>query len=449
VRWFDLVSSQQLTWFVFPRVLLLATLLFFASCTGGERAVDPDADQIPPELLSFEILSENGQAFAVWEANEPVRAIIDYGQSMDELYRHAYSGSKEYKSSGMVKLVGIPEGTYAWTARLRDPAGNEIARTLSELPTFTVAAAAREELLFFAMIDVGWGDSLFLRAPDGTTTLIDSGLPNDGHTVRRFLANEGVTALDFASLTHLHEDHIGGFYGDEEKRLDGVFRVFTAGAAPIACGTFLDIRNKTFTIRHYTKLLKSIGAHPAFGRHVLLEWGASSENEPALRWGNGLRVDLLSAGRKESMMPDFIQPTQTGSTENNDSMVYRVQYRDFVLLLMGDGEFTTEDFIEDHWPAELLEASVLKVGHHGADDASSDEFVSLVNPRVALISNALSENPGVEHASVMARLRRQGADFYASDRVIPNRQHSGVRGDVLLWSDGDAFTVVAVPTRFE
>ncbi|HET9886501.1 MAG TPA: MBL fold metallo-hydrolase [bacterium] len=449
MRWFDFASFQPVTFSVRRSILSFATFFFLASCTSGDRAVDPGADQSSPELLSFEVLSENGQSFAMWEANEPVRAVLEYGQSREELYRHSYSGSKEYKTSGMVKLVAVPEGTYAWTARLRDVAGNEIARTLPEQPTFTVAAAAQEELLFFAMIDVGWGDALFLRAPDGKTTLIDCGLPIDGSTVRRFLAHEGVTALDFASLTHLHEDHIGGFYGDEEKRSDGVFRVFNAGASVIPCRTFLDIRNKSFTIRHYRKLLSCIDGNPILGQHVLLEWGASSEFEPALRWGDGLRVDLLSAGKKESIIPDFIQPAQTGSAENNDSMVYRVQFRNFVLLLMGDAEFSTENFMMDHWPAEFLQSSVLKVGHHGAEDASSEKFVSLVNPRAAFISNALSENPGVEHASVMARFREQGADFYASDRVMPNRQESGARGDVLLWTDGDAFTVVAVPTRFE
>lgn len=434
------------------RALLLLLVLVLATCAEEERsALDPDADQTAPELLSFEVVLEDGQPFAVWEANEPVRTVVEYGESFDELYRHAYPGSKEYKSNGMIKLVGAPRGTYAWAVRLRDQAGNEIARTLPTRPTFTVDAAAGGELLCFAMIDVGWGDALFLRAPDGTTTLIDAGDPRDGHTVRRFLANEGVHALDFASLTHLHEDHMGGFYGNEEWRLDGLFRVFTAGAEPIPCGTFLDIRNKSMTNDYYSLLLDCIEHHPRFGQHVLLEWGASSESEPALQWGNGLRVDLLAAGQKENFLPNFIQQTERGTIENNDSMIYRVQYGDFVLLLMGDGEFTVEDFLEDHWPAELLEASVLKVGHHGANDASSAEFLAIVNPRVGLIANAASENPGLEHPKVMERLRRQGADFYASDHAIPNRGRStsGVRGDIVIWTDGDAFTVVAVPTRFE
>jgi hypothetical protein len=184
---------------------------------------------------------------------------------------------------------------------------------------------------------------------------------------------------------------------------------------------------------------------------VLLERGASSESEPALQWGDGLRVDLLAAGKKDNVLPNFLQRTEVGEIENNDSMVYRVQYGSFVLLLMGDGEFATEEFLQSHWPAERLQASVLKTGHHGANDATSQEFLEIVNPRVGLISHAVSENPGLEHPKVMERLRQQGADYYASDRVIPNRERisSGARGDILLWTDGEAFTIVAVPTRFE
>jgi len=427
-------------------------MLILASCTGEERsALDPVADRSAPELLSFDVVIQDQQAFAVWEANEPVRAVVDYGANADALYRHAYPGAKDYKSAGIVKLVGVPAGTYAWAIRLRDQAGNEASRTLASPASFTIPVEAPGDLLFFAMIDVGWGDALFLRAPDGTTTLIDAGHPNDGGAVRRFLASERVAALDFASLTHVHDDHIGGFYGDEINGLNGVFRVFTGGERPIPCETFLDIRNKTIMNEPYTELLDSIEEHPELEQHVLLEWGASSESESSLRWGNGVRVDLLAAGQKEDLLPDFMKKTETGSIENNDSMVYRLQYESFVLLLMGDGELETEQFLEKKWPVEFLESSVLKVGHHGANDASSERFIGFVNPRVALIPNALSENPGVEHAEVMDRLRRQGADFYASDRAIPNRERStsGVRADILLWTDGEAFTVVSVPSRFE
>ncbi len=428
-------------------------LPILASCADDERsAFDPNADRDPPQLVSFELVNEGQQAYVTWTANEPVRAVVESGDAPDALWRHSYSGTKQYDTSGVVKLVGLPSnGSFHFRVRLRDRAGNEASRVpdaAAPLPAGTIAA---EELLYFAMIDVGWGDALLLRAPDGTTTLVDAGHPADGLAVRQFLTANGVTSLDFASLSHIHEDPIGGFYGDEFLDLDGLFRTFT-GVQAIPCGTFIDIRDKTTSNGPYGELSESLDAHPALGQVVELRWGASSaDGEPALQWGEGVRVDLLSAGRKAYLDPEFILEAENGSVVNNDSMVYRVQFGSFVRLLMGDGEFTTEQFLQDRWPEEVLGATVLKVGHHGSNDSSSERFVRLVNPLVALISNALSENPGVETATTLGRYRNAGADYFASDRAIPNRARNlpGVRADVKIWTDGEGFTVLAVPTRFE
>jgi beta-lactamase superfamily II metal-dependent hydrolase len=118
---------------------------------------------------------------------------------------------------------------------------------------------------------------------------------------------------------------------------------------------------------------------------------------------------------------------------------------------MGDGEFATEQFLQDNYAHDFLKAHMLKLGHHGSNDANSERFLEVVDPVVAMITNAVSENPGVEHPYVLGRLRKRGTDYFASDRVIPNRDRaeSGVRGDVLLWTDGSAFTIVADNVRFE
>jgi competence protein ComEC len=302
------------------------------------------------------------------------------------------------------------------------------------------------------MIDVGWGDSIYLEAPDGTNTLVDAGHPKDGPVVRRFLEDHGVTELDFASLSHIHEDHIGGFYGDTFIGFNGLFVIHTSnGDQPIPVGTFLDFEDKTAENGPYGNLETALEGHPNLGEHVFLTYGASSESELALRWGQDVRVDLLAAGRKPYLLPEFIYSEEPGSVENNDSMVYRVQYGDFVAILTGDGEFTTEQFLENHYPLTFLRATLLKLGHHGSNDASSERFVDVVQPRVGLISNAVSENPGVEHPFVLNRLLNRGIDYYASDRAEPNRARElpGVRGDILVYTDGTDFSVVAENVRYE
>jgi hypothetical protein len=258
-------------------------------------------------------------------------------------------------------------------------------------------------------------------------------------------------------MTHVHEDHIGGFYGDEFAGYDGLFQNQGGVYAPIPAGTFLDIIDKTpGTINGpYGSLVGALEAAEASGnldRWVGLRTGASSvDGIESLQWGAGLRVDLLAAGRKDFLLPEFILGEAIGSVQNNDSMVYRVQYGDFVMLLMGDGEFATEQYIENHYPPDFVHATMLKLGHHGSNDANSERFLRYVDPMIAFIPNAVSENPGVEHPFVLQRLRNMGIDYFASDRVIPNRDRAlpGVRGDVHLRTDGSSVTVVVDNVVYE
>jgi hypothetical protein len=221
-------------------------------------------------------------------------------------------------------------------------------------------------------------------------------------------------------------------------------------------GTFVDILDKTpGTVNGpYQDLLETLEFLESVGRlerHVFLRSGESSLTEASLQWGADLRVDLLAAGRKDYLLPDYILGAETGSVQNNDSMVYRVQYGSFVMILMGDGEFATEQYLQDHYAPEFLRTTMLKLGHHGSNDANSERWIRTADPVVAFIPNAVSENPGVEHPFVLNRLRNLGIDYYASDRVLPNRERSlpGVRGDVHLLTDGGAFTVLVDNVSYE
>ncbi|MBZ0268089.1 hypothetical protein K8I85_08030 [bacterium] len=441
------------------RLVFLALPLLLAACADDERSpFDPSADRTAPALLSLTIAAQDQAMYATWEATEPVRAVVEFENAADGTFSNAYAGSRDFATSGVVKLVAVRSGTMYENVRvrLRDRAGNE-ASGVPETTEFTTGTVADAPLFFFAMIDVGWGDALYMEAPDGTNCLIDAGHPVDGRAVRNFLMGQlGITELDFASMTHVHEDHIGGFYGDDFDNSAGLLAVNadTTTSGIFRIGTFLDILEKTPNSLNnpYGDLLAVITSAGAnVGQRVLLGPGASSDTEPALQWGEGLRVDLLASGRKDFLLPDFILSAEPGSVQNNDSMVYRVQYGDFVMLLMGDGEFATEQYLENTYPRDLLQATILKLGHHGSNDANSERFLNVVDPVVGLITNAVSENPGVEHPYVLNRLRSRGTDYFASDRVIANRDRaeSGVRGDVLIYTDGGAFTVIADNVSYE
>lgn len=447
-----------------PRLLaVLLGLVPLAACStdDSQNPFDPTYDTTPPGLVDVRVVpSDDGtRVWVEWEADEPVQGVVEYGDGPDELWHHSYSRSREWSPTGRARLLAAEAGrSYTYQIRMWDRALNESALMVPRVPSVdTPATLADEPLMLIAMIDVGWGDAIYLEIPDPddpdgyVNVMMDAGHPQDGQAVRRFLEGHGIFAFDFAGLSHIHEDHVGGFYGDVFQNLDGLIQNNGGGSARYPIGTFIDFDQKSSENGPYRNLRDALEVHPFLGRHVYLSWGASSDTDPAaLGWGNA-HVHLLSSGRKNYLNLEHALATNAGSVENNDSMIYRVQYGEFVAILTGDGEFASEQFIQDHHPTDYVRCDLLKLGHHGSNDASSERWVDIVRPAIGFVPNAVSENPGVEHPFVLSRLRNRGIEYYASDRVIPNRPRDlpGVRGDVLLYTDGSDYTVVVENVRFE
>ena len=82
--------------------------------------------------------------------------------------------------------------------------------------TPTVTPLAGERLLRVAFLDVGQGDAAVVQFPDGRTLSIDAGgLPGRGFDIGSRVVSPafwalGVRRLDYMSVTHGDEDHIGG-----------------------------------------------------------------------------------------------------------------------------------------------------------------------------------------------------------------------------------------------
>lgn len=426
---------------------LLAPLVWLAGCASDESSFfDPASDFDPPALTTFSVETQtDGSVVASWAANEPVRAVVEWNDGTADLPAHSYSTSRSYGEAGSQRLIGVESDTeYTYSVRMTDRAGNVATQFLEAEPTFTTGTVSADPTFLFVMIDVGWGDALYLESPDGKRVLIDAGHPIDAQIVSEFLRSHGATQLHAASTSHSHADHMGGYFGDDFADVPGVFQG-TARAE-----YFLDHVNRTAVTNQFEDDLMPV-VRSSTNEIVYLEEGDRTGDGEWLNWGEGVEVELLAAGEKPFIYPDLIQEEEFGSVINNDSMIWRVQYGSFSLLLTGDGEFASEQYLMDRHPASKLRVTVHKLGHHGANDANGDRFMSLTSPIVALVTNSVRENPGVMHPFVLGRVRQKGADYFASDRVIPNRDRAlpGVRGDVYIRSDGTDFTVSTGRVRFE
>ena len=80
---------------------------------------------------------------------------------------------------------------------------------------------------YVSYIDVGQGNSSFIKLPDGKTVLVDGGDKEFGETVAEFLNDRNIKQIDYLIATHSDSDHIGGLnYVLENFEFKHIFRPF-------------------------------------------------------------------------------------------------------------------------------------------------------------------------------------------------------------------------------
>ena len=239
--------------------------------------------------------------------------------------------------------------------------------------------------LFAAFLDVGQGDCIFLRAPDGATMLIDSGPPGSYRTIRRFLDAEGVERLDVVVATHLHEDHIGGMREVVEHYEVGAFYL-----SPF------DIESSA-----YASLLEALD-----GAGVAAVPVYASEMK-ALPWSGDPAVSVHVISPYEVRYDD----------ENDTSVMLRVSFGQTAILLAGDATEVSERLAVKAMHNRDLHANVLKVGHHGAGSSTSKKFLSAVKPELAVISVGKNNDYGHPSAAVLNRLADANVRVLRTDEL--------------------------------
>ncbi len=242
-------------------------------------------------------------------------------------------------------------------------------------------------------IDVGQGDSILIRAPDGKAMLIDGGDTDTG--VVQYLKSKGITRLDMVVATHPHADHIGGLV--QVLKAIPVAKVITNG--------------QPTTTKTYENFLDAIAA-------------AKSEYVEVKR-GDSLRLgDLVLS---------VLNPASKGNDLNNNSVVLRLAYGKVSFLFTGDAQAEAEASMTASSVSPIT-ATILKVGHHGSRTSSSPAFLALVKPQVAIYSAGINNDYGHPHPETLAALAAVGATVYGTD----------VNRTVIVTTDGNTFQVSPV-----
>lgn len=269
--------------------------------------------------------------------------------------------------------------------------------------------------LTIRVLDVGPvnGDAILISSPAGKTVLIDSGDATRGKAVVDALKRNNIQQLDYFIATHPHPDHIGG--SAEVFKAVKVLNVIDNGQSPtLPPGlapspspkpgkSALSKSVKSVSQKATAKQLPSLTKFYDDYKAGLSASGAHYETaKPGTRYdlGGGALLTVLAPSE-----PLFTREhMRTGGNEPNaNSVVMRLDYGSFSMLLTGDAEEQTEHRL---LTKELnLEARVLKVGHHGSKYASAEDFLQRVKPEFAIISCGAWNRYGHPSQAVLDRLR--------------------------------------------
>lgn len=242
--------------------------------------------------------------------------------------------------------------------------------------------------LQLTMIDVGQADSFLLIQGD-EVALIDCGTRSSGDDVVKYLKEHEITKIDYLFGTHPHDDHMGGMYD--------VITNVEIGKVIIP-----KVRANQVTSAWYIKLMDE------------LKNGGTDEAMP--NYG-GYDVEYATLGTEYKLGDatlKIIGPMEeTYSNVNNYSTVLKVTYGQMDVIMSGDAETKVEKQILE--AGENIDAEILKVGHHGSDTSTSDEFLNAISPDYALISTEVGNKFEHPIKTTMDKLKEQNIDVYRTD----------------------------------
>jgi competence protein ComEC len=267
------------------------------------------------------------------------------------------------------------------------------------------------------VLDVGPvnGDSILITSPSGKTVLVDAGDATRGKAVVEALKRNNIQQLDYFIATHPHPDHIGG--SAEVFKAVKVLNVIDNGQGPSVPSSAVPSPAK--------KSVKSVPKKPSARQPPSIT--KFYDDYKAAVSASGAQYDTARPGTKYDLgggaLLTVLAPSEpfftkehmrTGGNEPNaNSIVLRLDYGSFSLMLAGDAEEQTEHRL---MTKELdLKSRVLKIGHHGSKYASSEDFLQRVKPEIAIVSCGAWNRYGHPAQSVLDRLRAANVKLYRTD----------------------------------
>lgn len=262
------------------------------------------------------------------------------------------------------------------------------------LPINETTAKEINSNLNITYLDVGQADSILIQN-EGHNMLIDAGNNEDGPLLVQYFKEQNITKFDYLIATHPHEDHIGGM--DDIINNFDIEKIYMPDVTTTT-KTFLDVldaiekKNMTFNIPKINQTF-TLG-------HTLFQ--------------------VIYTGNDQKNL-------------NNTSIVLKASFKNTSYLFTGDATSDVEKKILN----KNIQATVLKVGHHGSKYSTTTDFLNKVNPKYAIISVGKNNSYNHPNQQTIKKLEQNNIEIHRTDQ----------EGSIFLESDGKNIKITSHQTN--
>ncbi len=232
-------------------------------------------------------------------------------------------------------------------------------------------------------LDVGQANATFIILPDRTSLMIDTGSEDSEsdllEEVAWIMENNNLEKLDYLILSHSDEDHVGGAVALLEKyEVANVFRPkILSYIEEEYINEFSELYDN-FTISYTSTYKDTIEAIYNEENCVV-----SFVEDDCIEIGSDLTINIYACEK------DYYSET------NAYSPYILLTYSDITFMFTGDANSTREkeflNMLSDN--NMTIDVDFLLVAHHGSKYSNTEEFLSAISPRYAIVSAGDSTHP--------------------------------------------------------
>ena len=250
-------------------------------------------------------------------------------------------------------------------------------------------------VLSVTAVDIGQGDALLIKFPNGKTALIDAGdateyFDNGKRVIIPLMDKLGIDAIDYAFISHVDSDHYKGFL--------------------------------SIIAEHKVKLIYKPKLDPELQKDIELEKYLRANGVPFKYYSK----QIIPVGNSRIyVLNDTTNHYFESMSSNDQSGMLKLVYGNNSFLFTGDAGTKVESGYVNQYKT-FLQSTVLKAGHHGSRSSTSEEFLKFVKPNYAVISAGVMNKFNHPHKEIIERFHQNKINVVRTDKS----------GAVMFRSDG-------------